>query len=110
VPRYVRLNIGTVPSLTSWEILYLVLLCNYEKLYYLYKIKNYMENNLIKTGQWYWREDEISLKNFYKLPKEEKEAHIKFILSLDISQRSTNDQYILVQEKVKEEESNFFSL
>ena len=69
-----------------------------------------MENKLVKTGQWYWRQDEISLKNFYKLSKEEKDAHIKVILSLDISQRSTNDQYILHQQKVKEEDSNYFSL
>ena len=69
-----------------------------------------MENKLVKTGQWYWRENEISLKNYYKLSKEQKEAHIKLILDLDKSQRSTNDQYILEQEKVKEEDSNFFSL
>ena len=65
---------------------------------------------LIKTGQWYWRENEISLNNFYKLEKEQKEAHIEFILSLDKSQRSSNDLAILEQEKVKEDISNFFSL
>ena len=65
---------------------------------------------LIKTGQWYWRENEISLNNFYKLEKEQKKAHIEFILSLDKSQRSSNDLAILEQEKVKEDISNFFSL
>jgi hypothetical protein len=65
---------------------------------------------LIKTGQWYWRENEISLNTFYKLEKEQKQAHIEFILSLDKSQRSCNDQAILEQQKVKEDISNFFSL
>lgn len=70
-----------------------------------------MCNKLVKTGQWYWRENEISFKNFYKLPKEERDAHIEFLLKLEKHQRSTNDQYILEQEKVKEENnSNFFSL
>lgn len=65
---------------------------------------------LEQTGQWCWRTGEISLKEYYKLSSTDRNKHIEFILSLDKSQRSSNDQAILELEKVKEDISNFFSL
>ena len=65
-----------------------------------------MENNLLKTGQWYWRQGEISLKNYYILSSAAKKRHIEFLLTLKESQRSCNDISILIVSRVKEEKEN----
>jgi hypothetical protein len=69
-----------------------------------------MENNLLKTGNWYWRTGEISLKDYYTLPSASRKQHIEFILTLDKSQRSTTDNIILLVSRAKEEEKKFFEL
>jgi hypothetical protein len=68
--------------------------------------------NLIKTGHWYWRENEISLKDFYQMQLDKRKEHLDFIINLEKSQRSSNDQAILVHLNYKEKENNinFFSL
>lgn len=69
-------------------------------------------NNLIQTGHWYWRNGEISLKDYYQLPADKRKIHLDFLLSLKSSQRSSNDNIILQVSRTKEkEESNkFFEL
>jgi hypothetical protein len=66
--------------------------------------------NLTKCGQWYFRTGEVTLKEYYKLSSTDRSKHIEFLLTLDKSQRSSNDLAILELEKVKEDISNFFSL
>jgi hypothetical protein len=50
---------------------------------------------LIQTGQWYWRQDELSFKQFHKLKKEDKEEYLFLLNGLPQDERSTNDLYIL---------------
>ena len=71
-----------------------------------------MENKLSKTGQWYWRTGEISLKDYYLLPADKRKIHLDFLLSLNPSQRSTGDNIILQVSRTKEKEENnkFFEL
>ena len=52
-------------------------------------------NKLTRTGQWLWREGEISITRYYELTKEEKIEHINFLLSLKDNELSTNDIIIL---------------
>lgn len=42
-----------------------------------------------------YREGQLSLKEFYSIPYEEKKKYIKFLLELDTSARSELDEYIL---------------
>lgn len=51
--------------------------------------------NLIKTGQWYWRENEISFKSFQLLKKEQKLQHLEFLSTLKREDLSTNDLTII---------------
>lgn len=57
------------------------------------------EEVLVRTGgtqsPWFWRKDELSYKNFTKLSIIDKKKHIEFLLSIDESERGTNDDYIL---------------
>lgn len=50
---------------------------------------------LIQTGQWYWRQDELSFKQFTLLSKLEKEEYIFLLNGLPEDERSTNDLFIL---------------
>lgn len=69
-----------------------------------------MENNLLKTGNWYWRTGEISLKDYYTLSSIARKQHIEFLLTLKQSQRSTTDNIILLVSRTKEECEKFFEL
>lgn len=54
-----------------------------------------MENKLIQTGQWFWRDKEMSCKEFQKLSTYEKQIYIDFLLNLNQDEWSTNDFLIL---------------
>ena len=69
-----------------------------------------MKNKLTKTGQWYWREGEISLKYYYIMPVALRKEYLEFLLTLDKSQRSTADNIILQLTNTKEEVDKFFEL
>jgi len=69
-----------------------------------------MENNLLKTGQWYWREGEISLKYYYIMPVALRKEYLEFLLTLTNSQRSSNDNIILLISNTKEQEKKSFEL
>ena len=48
------------------------------------------------TGtKWRWREDEITMKEFYKLSSTEKDEYILLILGLKQEERSSMDEIIL---------------
>jgi len=44
---------------------------------------------------WKWRKDELSLKQFYLLPKEEKEEYVFMLKGCNPAILGTNDQYVL---------------
>ena len=63
------------------------------------------------TQQWKWREDQIPLKQFYKLSTEEKVEYILLILGLPLSERGTSDEIILNNfTKLVPKEENFITL
>jgi hypothetical protein len=53
------------------------------------------KQKLTKTGEWIWREDEISYKSFTLLSKESKLEHLKFLFRLGKHNFSSNDWYIM---------------
>jgi hypothetical protein len=57
------------------------------------------KNKLVMTGglfnPWFWRRSEISFKDYVNLTQLEKDAHIKYLITLSDKNRSTNDDYIL---------------
>jgi hypothetical protein len=65
---------------------------------------------LARTGQWTWREGELSLKSFYSLSTEKKEEHILFLFTLNENELSSNDRCILNNNntKIKPKKLNFF--
>jgi hypothetical protein len=67
---------------------------------------------LSRTGQWLWRDGELSISRYYELTKEEKIEHINFLLSLKDNELSTNDLIILnfAKKIVKQKTKNFFTL
>ena len=65
---------------------------------------------LIKTGQWYWREDELSLVEFKNLTPTEREEYLMLLLGLDEKEISSTDRIILNQYSNKKNNINFFSL
>lgn len=69
-----------------------------------------MNMELTKTNQWYWRNEELSLKEYYKLSSIERKEYQNFLLNLKDTQRSTVDSIILALSKVKEKDLNFFEL
>jgi hypothetical protein len=51
---------------------------------------------LTSTGtNWRWRDDEITLKEFYNLPQQEKDEYILMIEGLLPEQRSSMDEILL---------------
>ena len=67
-------------------------------------------NNLTQTGHWFWRDNEISYKDFTRLKRVEKDAYVELILKLEPSQRSTGDQMILTNQRIKEKVDKFLEL
>lgn len=65
---------------------------------------------LTQTGQWYWRQDELSFKEFTLLSKVEKEEYIFLLNGLPENERGTNDLYILNLFSKKEKSKKFLSL
>jgi len=61
-----------------------------------------------ETNSWKWREDEISFKEFRKLPQQEKDEYVLLIEGLKPEQRSTCDEIILNLYSKKQIEQNKF--
>lgn len=66
---------------------------------------------LIKTGQWTWREDEMSFKEFTLLKRAEKDEYLFLLKGLPVNERSTTD-LIIINMFIKEKDSTpkFFEL
>ena len=50
---------------------------------------------LLVCGQWSWREDEVSLKQFQQLNREDKEEYLVLLAGLKLDEQSTGDKYLL---------------
>lgn len=78
------------------------------------KTKKMQEVKLTQTGQWIWRDNEISYKSFTQLSKEQKLAHLQFLVELGQENFGTNDWYIMKnfgpKDFFEEESRPFFSL
>lgn len=62
------------------------------------------------TG-WKWRDDEISFKQFRKLPQQEKDEYVLLVEGLKPEERSTCDEIILnLYSKNKPEQNKFLEL
>lgn len=59
---------------------------------------------------WLYRDGEIQLAQFVKLSSTAKQDHLRFLLSLEKSILSTNDQYILNQYGPKQINKKFLTL
>lgn len=55
---------------------------------------------LTEKGQWYWRKDELSMKEYRKLTSTEREEYLTLLQGLEPEELSTNDEYILNQYSV----------
>ena len=64
---------------------------------------------LTRTGQWLWRDGELSHKSYYGLTTEQKKEHIKFLLTLKDNELSSTDEIILRFSGVKIK-NHFFSI
>jgi hypothetical protein len=62
-----------------------------------------------QTKSWKWRSDELSVKEFYKLPSTEKEEYIFLLEGLKPIEVSTGDQ-ILLNLYSKKKANKFLSL
>lgn len=69
-----------------------------------------MTNKLTRTPGWIWREGELSLKEYYKLPYLDKEKYIQQVEQLLPEQQSSTDQYLLRFYSSKKSNKNFISL
>lgn len=61
-----------------------------------------------KEPLWKWREDELSFKEFRKLPQQKKDEYILLIQGLKPEERSTCDEIILNLYSKQETEQNKF--
>jgi len=50
---------------------------------------------LTKNGNWYWRDKEISYREFLEMDNVHKLAHIEYLKTIPIDELGTNDEYIL---------------
>lgn len=66
---------------------------------------------ITQTGQWKWRDGEISMKEFRKLSLEEKQEYLDLIKGLEQSERSTMDDYLVeIYNLDKKKPINLFEL
>lgn len=62
------------------------------------------------TG-WKWRDDEITMKEFYNLPQQEKDEYVLLVEGLKPEERSSMDEILLNRFSKKQPEQNkFFEL
>lgn len=60
------------------------------------------------NNKWKWRDNELSLPEFYKLNKQERDDYILLIVSLKPEERSSMDEILLNGFNFKKKENNNF--
>lgn len=61
------------------------------------------------TG-WIWRDDQLTMKEFYKLSQQDKEEYLLLIQGLKQEERSSMDIILLNRFNIKSEQNNFFTI
>lgn len=61
------------------------------------------------TG-WIWRDDQLTMKEFYKLSQQDKEEYLLLIQGLKQEERSSMDNILINRFNIKSEQNNFFTL
>ena len=64
-------------------------------------------NSTQNTG-WKWREDQLSMKEFYELPQQEKDEYVLLIEGLKPEERSSMDEILLNRFGRTDTQSNKF--
>lgn len=59
---------------------------------------------------WIWRDDEITMKEFYKLSQQDKQEYLLLIKGLKQEERSTMDEMLLNRFNLNKKENNFFTI
>lgn len=63
-----------------------------------------------RTG-WKWRDDQLTMKQFYNLPQQERDEYILMVRGLKPEDRSSMDEILLNRFNLnKEESNNFFTI
>jgi hypothetical protein len=59
---------------------------------------------------WSWRNDEITMKQFYNLSQQDRDEYILLILGLKPEERSNMDEILLNRFNTNKESNNFFTI
>jgi hypothetical protein len=59
---------------------------------------------------WNWRDNELTMKQFYNLPQQERDEYILLIKGLKPEERSSMDEILLNRFNLNKEEYNFFTI
>ena len=59
---------------------------------------------------WRWRNDEITMKQFYELSQQDRDEYILLILGLKPDERSSMDELLLNRFNTNKESINFFTI
>jgi hypothetical protein len=59
---------------------------------------------------WKWRDDQLTMKQFYNLPQQEKDEYILLIEGLKPEERSSMDEILLNRFNINKEAINFFTI
>jgi hypothetical protein len=59
---------------------------------------------------WKWRDDQLTMKQFYNLPQQEKDEYILLIEGLKQEERSSMDEILLNRFNINKEAINFFTI
>lgn len=59
---------------------------------------------------WIWRDDEITMKEFYKLSQQDKQEYLLLIKGIKPEDRSSMDIILLNRFNIKSEQNNFFTI
>ena len=65
--------------------------------------------NIMNKG-WKWRDDQLTMKQFYNLPQQEKDEYILLIEGLKQEERSSMDEILLNRFNINKEAINFFTI
>lgn len=69
-----------------------------------------MKQKVVTMGQTKWRDGDVSAKGWSLLNHQQKDEHIRFLLTLEDNELSTRDEYILRFYGPKKAKKNFISI
>ena len=66
--------------------------------------------NIEKKTGWKFRNNEITMKQFYNLSQQDRDEYIQHILELKPNERSSMDEILLNRFNTNKEDNNFFTI